>query len=568
MSLLSRLFSRGPIPSSRLPVHLYPCIPGFLTPRRSLSSAIPRPLPSRTTSALPHAPTVKSFFRGIQDSLERRKDGEEALRFFQEGVSRLPYSTRLSCYERAIHLFARHQQAWGATQVYRRLIREGYLPSPAATTLVLRLTHDPKEIEALMQRIVEGPIRMDEATLCTFLAKLVPNKNPELMRHILARFIKWHMSDGGSRILSAATFSVMINGYGHAGDFSTAFQWLEQYRKQCGRTSDSSDATAINPSPYATLMSCLADHEPDDQTRLFAVLRLFESDGGIPDIVLWNIILAAASRITSHSTDSTRVIALYRLMRRKYPQIRADGYTFGVLLKAQERSHRKVHPTTRHIFRHMVEAHLAHTKGRPSLPSSFLTTSLLNLTLQTLIRTRDYAGATVVLRTFPVCKIQPDKATYWAVVRPLLRRMRGEVKHLSGARETSWLERLLGWTVVSERHGYQSAVAGRRVIDALLENTNSWSPIPALSAFQAAGPAELASFLEAPHCFTPPPAPTPARTLRPLMDLLRRCILADAGLSSRTSPDLQKATVAHAMANANEDMLPAKKRPKSTRKKC
>lgn len=176
------------------------------------------------------------------------------------------------------------------------------------------------------------------------------------------------------------------------------------------------------------------------------ILHQMKQDQVNPNRRIFNFFIQRHSR----TGRADRAFAFYRSMRSSNPAIPADHHTFHSLFSASTSKTHSYWPLEwggRRLFHDMTRQHLSNTDHRPQTKSNVITTAVLNAALRYFMHKRDYAAATVTMRTFPVCCIPPNINTHNTVVDGLLARIQEEVSKNTSEKLVQWSDRILGEVV-------------------------------------------------------------------------------------------------------------------------
>jgi hypothetical protein len=237
---------------------------------------------------------------------------------------------------------------------------------------------------------------------------------------------------------------------GHAGDFEAAFVWLRLYAQRCPDQRYSI--------PYTTLMEAAIARDPEDNSGLIdRIISKMEADEVPPNVKTYNALLAGALQ----RDDFVRVAQLYDIFmanRSAQASSMPNNATFEIMFRMrlrvlkmdawQQRKYKLPPSVTqfslRKLYGDLVEALMIDNRGRTTRRSAVARTSTLNMALKTFIEDKDYVGAFLVLRSFILCRLDPDTYTYNVVVRSLWKRLRRDWWCVSDSYRKIWAARLLG----------------------------------------------------------------------------------------------------------------------------
>ncbi|KAG8893980.1 hypothetical protein FRC00_009717, partial [Tulasnella sp. 408] len=373
-----------------------------------------------------------------------------------------------SYYEKSINTFINHGALNEAHQLYRREITDGMVPSTSVTSHLLRAWgKEPEKAPYIMKTIgkvlVQKPLLWDEGLLCTLLSNLISARRFGLLEDTVNSYAALSKARGYDWKPGPVVCATMVRGYALVGRTEKALRWLQIYREACREQGRCGDHR-----PYTHLLWRLARRSATgriDTTLCYTIVKQMIEDKVPMHGSVFNLLLAMENR----NSSTGRTFALFRILERRYPTIVPNAGIFSTLFKAHQIRRHDSRPvpaqySPRALFRKMLLLHHSHRYGRPSKRSPYLTTETLNVALSAFLRVRDYAAATVVLRTFAVCRLFPTTDTEWAITSHTLRRMEAELKRpeLTGMR---WVDNMQGGIIPSSE-----AVEERQRIRSILES--------------------------------------------------------------------------------------------------
>ncbi|KAG9048250.1 hypothetical protein FS837_000386 [Tulasnella sp. UAMH 9824] len=420
-----------------------------------------------------------------------------------------------SYYEKSINTFINHGALKEAHQLYRREITDGMVPSTSVTSHLLRAWgKEPEKAPYIMKTIgkvlVRKPLLWDEGLLCTLLSNLISARRFGLLEDTVNSYAALSKARGYDWKPGPVVCATMVRGYALAGWTEKALRWLQIYREACreqGRSTGRIDTTLC----YAIVKQMIEDEVP-------------------LHISVFNLLLALENR----NSSTGRTFALFRILERRLTKLGDATPDRFPLSTPQE-----------HCFERC----------------SFFITPIAFL------KVRDYAAATVVLRTFAVCRLLPNTDTEWAITSHTLRRMEAELSmrpELTGMR---WVDNMQGDIIpsseaVQERQRIRSILESIKddaqpVIDdsmeIIFEGTGTWAA-SLMSKEASDHPKAEGAPLRPVHKER---QPQPVSITR-LLGLVHRIMTADLFIQTHCKGDPQ-AHFEAAMAQANSEMLPPKR---------
>ncbi|KDQ65176.1 hypothetical protein JAAARDRAFT_202392 [Jaapia argillacea MUCL 33604] len=361
---------------------------------------------------------------------------------------------RHQTYERVIPLFWAHGELDGAKRIYDRLQVEGYRPSLVVQTqliayaLVLRAKNEEELLRSMKD--VFAIKEFDEATLRQLMRFMAEHTIYGLeFIHNLA--IAYAEARRGSRV-SRQTVKLFANLFQDADEVPSV---LKTFSASIARTRG-----PINLAPsFERLLNQLSKVDPSNREAFNGVLSHMRKLGIEPNLGVFNALIRAET--STHHYDNAFVIYQYLRDAAESTQntnLLPDSWTLGPLFRAlirysmprsseqelQDAKWPQTLPHPRLIFRDMIQSHQIFTKSAIRQPSEALSTSLLNLALQSLMQVRDYAGAFIAVKSFSMCSIELDTETYEAVVKKLVSRIGKELASVGDTSRRRWTERFLG----------------------------------------------------------------------------------------------------------------------------
>ncbi|KAG8986678.1 hypothetical protein FRB90_003852 [Tulasnella sp. 427] len=485
-------------------------------------------------------------------------------------VSQTSVSLKQSYYEKSINTFVDHSALREAHRLYRGELADGLVPSTSVTTHLLRAwgkepDKDPSIMKTIGKTLLQTPILWDEGLLGTLLSNLITARRFTLLEKTVYAYRALCKKRGVTWTPSPTICALMIRGYASANWTKKALAWLQTYRTICLE-----DGQVGDHRPYANLLWRLARHSPAGSIKpssCYLIFRQIVEDKVSLHISIFNMLLALENR----NKTTGRTFALFRIMERKYPSITPDSGTFSSLFKAHQIRSFKARPlpdsySPRTLYRRMLLLHHTHTRGKPSRPSPVLTTETLNCALGVFLKARDYAAATVVLRTFAVCQLIPNTDTEHLVTRHAFRRMEMELSMVPGPTGVRWVDTMKG-SIVTPSETKEERQRIRQILDSIKKDAQG---VLDDDIAVVLGDADewAASLVSKKPWRSPAPGkavhpifkrnPPRAVTIGRLLELLKRVMNADLFIKTHCKGDPQ-AHFATEMAQANLDMLPPKR---------
>lgn len=480
-------------------------------------------------------------------------------------------SLKQSYYEKSINTFTNHGALKEAHKLYRGEITDGLVPSTSVTSHLLRAwgkepEKDPSVMKTIGKLLVQKPVLWDEGLLGVFLSNLIAARKFSLLKEMVNSYGALSKTRGSEWKPGPVVSAIMIRGYARAKRMNLALGWLQIYRDTCREQGKSGDYR-----PYAHLLWGLARRSSTGHistTPCYTILKQMIEDKVPLHISVFNILLALENR----NSTTGRTFALLRILERRYPTIKPDAGTFSSLFKAYDiwKPHARPVPaqySTRALFRKMLLLHHSHTRGRPSRRSPFLVAKTLNVALSAFLKAQDYAAATVVLRTFGVCRLLPDTDTEWMITSHTLQRMEQELSMRPEWTGMRWVDNMQGDIIppseaVHERQRIRSILESikddaERVIEddtaTVLVDTGTW--VASLMSKEVSNGHQTKVTPARPISKETRPQPV---SIARLLNLLHRAMTADLFIQTNCKGDPQ-AHFEAAMAQANSEMLPPKR---------
>ena len=392
---------------------------GVLKPalvRRSFRFPIPTHLNRWVSTTPAHPPKTKQLrtpcparlLRSLDFHL-KNGDSDHASNLFWKAIKSTQFedTTRYKLYDQALTLFLRHRYFRGVSEVYGRMVNDGYLPSlplRAAMSVLTAVSKSPSEetLVDVVSRIFDSG-KGNETALLSVLRTVsyAIRCRSELMDSLVEAFLRTRDPDF---VLSDKTKGYLVRFHRRAGSFQHAQRWLASM----------SNSVPMNPSYNAS--SDTWEPPIDIPNRL--------------DVDTLNSLLA--TQFAYRRTDVA--FNMYSTWRNSYPEIIPNTFTFMMLFRALSKiptyRPRSIHnrrfkptvvtPAIRKVFCHMIQCHT----GSPG--SSIISPAVLALALRTFMSHRDYAGAFVCLRSFIIHKCYIHLSLYRDILGPIVSQIQVE----------------------------------------------------------------------------------------------------------------------------------------------
>jgi pentatricopeptide repeat protein len=374
---------------------------------------------------------------------------------------------------------------------------------------------------------------VDEPELQAILAHLIRSKaDIFVIREAIKRFQgrkgpKWRPTWKTYAFLAQAEAQ---NGYDRAAEEYFKQGRIELYHMKDRGQLTRSELRAFKEELYTNLFVGYAAFRFERPALFNALLLRMKKDDASPRQRIYNIIIALYAK----KARGQKAFAFYRSMRLSDPVIPPNSTTFRhlfSLLLTPSSDCWTLKYNGRRLFRHMTGQHIKNTSSRPNLRSDVLDTSVLNAALLLFVWRRDYAAATVTMKTFPACSISPNARTHSSVVDPLLRRIRKELVRCPEQNVELWSDRMLGEIT----RLWDGAWSGFNLSNKLLLTVREFStPVRKFSRSVRDTGVDM----------------------RMLLALLRRAIISSANLWPETDSVKEDALVNEAITRAYRDMVP------------
>lgn len=381
------------------------------------------------------------------------------------------------------------------------------------------------EVDEIIARYADHVREPDDQLLKLLIARLVRQRGSmEAISHV---FKSIKERKGESWTPGWEICSLMAQAEAQSGSIKSARRWFEQARDQIGnyKWAPSWQKEAIHVKLQIAYTRFLLGLSERHGRALLNVLKKMEYDQVLPERILINKLIAKAA---SHGR-ADGAFALYRAMKFSNPPIPGNKHTFYHLFSASTYAVRDrwlLEMGGRRLYRDMTRQHLSNTNHAPHKPSNVFDCFTLNAALRFFLRNRDYAAATVTMRTFPVCNIRPTQKTQEDVIESIVSRIKQEIMNAS-PEPLLWADRMLGEVIRLWHWDHEQRIS---IVEKL---------------HRAVG--HVTSSLT-----------STGVDLQLILALLRRAVLASESLWPGKDPELDKRTFAAVMEEASQDMLPRK----------
>jgi pentatricopeptide repeat protein len=374
--------------------------------------------------------------------------------------------------------------------------------------------------------------KVDEPELQAILAHFIRGKAEIFVIRELTKMFqekkgpKWRPSWKTYGFLAQAEAQ---NGYNLAAEEYFRLGRVELYRMKDKGELTRAELRSFKEDLYTHLFVGHASFNLDRPALFNSLLLRMGKDHVSPRQRIYNIMIALYAKCG----HGERAFAFYRSMRLSDPTILPNATTFRhlfSLLLTPTSKWWKLKQNERRLFKQMAHQHLENTGARPENRSDVLNTSVLNAALLLFMWRRDYAAATVTVKTFPACSIAPDTKTQSSVVDTLLKQINKELVRYPQKSIELWSDRMLG-EVIRLWDGWSSAGLRNRLLFTVRKLS---TPM---------------------HKFSRSVLDTGV-DIRILLALLRRAIISSANMWPESDPVAEDALVNKAIARAYVDMFP------------
>jgi hypothetical protein len=452
----------------------------------------------------------------------------------------------------------------GANGLYNRMKAEALPGRPLVLAMLLeytvKRTFSPDDIDAVIR---DSP-NLDKVTELEFQAALRHLVHSKVNVYVLERFFEKYgakmSKDGDEWEPSYRACAIMAQAYAQNGRDLEAEKWLKRARARTAQLLPNVQKQQKADSEVFTRFLVGSATFNHNRWKFFRDFWLVMRDEKIPMTTQIHNIFIQYFSLTG------RADAAYLAYRNMKPTVQIkkghsvgekknrnaaqpNTRTFQYLFNARSsqvkhfRSLREV-GGGRGIFREMVELQINNTNHRPQSRHGVITVEVLNAALRHFVRKHDYAAATVALRTFPICKIPPNRFTATGIVHNLVARVARELQarsvdvgHMQNAKtgqigkidQTLWVDRMLGEVI--------------KFVDNILMGSD-WITKKLLKLVGIDPRKWVSKSLDV------------VVLIRPLLELLRRALIANFSLWPGENPATEDKVLATAMEQANVQMLP------------
>jgi pentatricopeptide repeat protein len=392
---------------------------------------------------------------------EPRDDGDGALKKFTSGLERfldgsptreqvehqvrrklddfLPSTAeRHIVYSTVISTLLRYKHVKPAAHVYERMHEHGYIPSlhthaEMLSVLLAVSDPDPKTLTTLAT-VVKDPLYAEDRLFQLLETMENIGVSYEIMHQVSIMFIESRPTDYTP---SQSLVRKLLDVKTRAGLVDDALQYLRDNENR---------PLSSSTKPFVSVLRALSETNPADEEGPKQTLLTMQETHVQPDINVFNALISRELRRRSlHNA-----FALYHAIIQfsKTSVLSPNPSTFGILFSALAKLFKPdIHLTRapfhksnavppRQLYRDLLFFH-----QRDSLQ---VTSALLNRALRSFLKTKDYAGAYVVLGSFKIFRIQVTPQTYHLIVDHLVRRILWDIKLGRAKGETRWGDRFLG----------------------------------------------------------------------------------------------------------------------------
>ncbi|KAG8821491.1 hypothetical protein FRC17_009803 [Serendipita sp. 399] len=449
----------------------------------------------------------------------------------QEG--RIPARIRSEFYARCVQQLIQERYWDGAYDLYWRMKDENLEGAEKVFESVLdaglKMPGDSWRAESLVGDAAEQLEEVRPKQMKAILARLVRQQvDITLIRKF---FREARIKAGPQWPLDAETCSLMAQAEAQSGYNTKAWSWFTKGKNIVGTIDAAPEeqkrfVMADLQTLYTRLLIGKLTFNPHREDSLPGLFKAMEKERVSLPRRLYNQLIA------DHSASGRGNIAFmfYRAMRHARPPVLGNEHTFRHLFNAsigRSTGWSSLDMGGRRLFRDMARQHLSNTNHCPSLPSNVMSTGVLNVALRYFMRHRDYAAATVTVRTFPVCAIPPCKQTHSSVVDGLVAHIEEDLLVASNRRVELWADRILGEVIKVWGRGEEFS---KYILQKLLRTVDHI-------------PNDLAPFYG---------------DIKLLLALLRRAVLSSRGIWPDKDPVVDEKRFKRAMVFACKEMLPPK----------
>ncbi|KAM6499699.1 hypothetical protein JOM56_005207 [Amanita muscaria] len=350
-------------------------------------------------------------------------------------------------YESLIPQLIEHKLFDAADSVYRRMLRNGIVPSMIlnAQMLAVSVAVSPKdEIELLtaFEDLFTNTLFTEDDLLQTLQLMLDLGAPHNVVLDVIEKFIEMKSGDytPGKLLLSKLVDLQVRND-----KLKDALESLERFNEDVlGHRSE------LPPQlPYVALMTAIRDTNTWDNDAINSVLQIMRQNRVEPSAALFNILISGEIR-ERHLDQAFLVYAMLQALRAKNSSVVPDVFTFGSLFKARALWPDEIRVPKgetgpiiplRQLFFEMLEVY----QSQVSVPHpvSIVDTVILNSALTAFLREYDYSAAFIVIRTFGQLFQEVNVKTYYILMKHIMKRIRRDVKRVRMRDESRWGDRFL-----------------------------------------------------------------------------------------------------------------------------
>lgn len=394
------------------------------------------------------------LFRSVKRSINARGP-EEALRASQKielasAQSQLHPSIRAEFLQRCIDGFLAAGHWDLAYRLYHTMKTESLPGCAEAIAKLLRKSVEMRSPRPMLSTTIGDATlilkQVDEPELCAILAHLVRTEaDIDIIRSLITGFqerksYEWKPAWKVYALLAQAEAQ---NGYILAAEeyFVKSKREIENMKRDKQVTP--TEYHSLKQKLYTNLFTGYATFGRDLPKVFNQILLRMQKDKTAPTQKIANSVIELHRR----NGEGNKAFAFYRAMRHSDPIITPNATTFRHLfsmLVPPHSSYWELAYDRRRLFKYMANQHAVNTECKPKLPSDALGTAVLNAALRLFMVKQDYAAASVTIKTFPVCSVDPNAQTRSYIVDTLRKRIAKELANPDLGEEPRWSDRMLG----------------------------------------------------------------------------------------------------------------------------
>jgi len=415
----------------------------------------PRGLPAHTRSAALEAiedKRLRKVVLRVQKCISTRgsKTALGITHIFLANPKRVRSSFRTDFFRHTVDSFLNAGEWDAAYDLYRRM-REEAIPERAGVLRLLlaksvKMRATGSNVDQALRDAITTLEKVDECELQALLAHLIREKTDIfVIRKAVAKFRRRKSQNWTP---GWKTYALLAQAEAQSGYDFVAYIHFKKARRLIGQMKQQGQLTRK------------AHHDAKQElyTNLFVGHAAFKHNRPL----LFNRLLVRMRR--DYTTFSQRICNImielhakrgrganafkfYRSMKQCYPAILPSSTTFHHLFSLLTTPHHfpwRSRNNGRGLFQDMLTQHARNTNSWVWKPSNVMNTSVLNAALLMFMWRRDYAAATVTMKTFSVCSITPNAKTHTSVVDPILQRIRKELLPGPCKSQVLWSDRMLG----------------------------------------------------------------------------------------------------------------------------